>query len=390
MKYNKTKHQNIFWYETAKGKFYYVRRSYYLNGVKKEVTKSKLRTMTEARSALAEIELKIDNNDFAYNKNLTVSQYWEIYCDNRLRTGTWAPNTEYNKLSIYNNNIKDRFANVKMRDIYRIDYENHINSLLESKTRNSVVQIHGVLNAMLNHAVTNKMLDDNPINGIHIGKSKIKKSNKRLSLSDFKIWDNCAKEVLDNYSYSMILITYFGARQSEVAGIKLGCIDRLNSGKVRIILNDSRTRLRSSGGDMKTLGSERYMVLDLESSKYILDAVEHSKKAAMKYNRILGPDDYLFIIDYKGANRSNLGKPIRPDRIGNLFDVVSGKCGIHVSPHMMRHFFATQGQIAGVPVEHMAAALGHTTSYMTAKYTHIKDEVTESVSDSFINAIKLG
>lgn len=55
---------------------------------------------------------------------------------------------------------------------------------------------------------------------------------------------------------------------------------------------------------------------------------------------------------------------------------------------MMRHFFATQGQIAGVSIEHMAAALGHSTSYMTQQYTHIKDEVAGEVTDSFLRAIK--
>ncbi|HEK9316002.1 TPA: site-specific integrase [Streptococcus equi subsp. equi] len=60
---------------------------------------------------------------------------------------------------------------------------------------------------------------------------------------------------------------------------------------------------------------------------------------------------------------------------------------MHVTPHMMRHFFATQGQIAGVPIEHMAAALGHSTSYMTSKYTHIKEEVAGSVTDRFMSAL---
>lgn len=35
MKYNKTKYPNIFWYVTLKGKRYYIRRGYYLNGEKK-------------------------------------------------------------------------------------------------------------------------------------------------------------------------------------------------------------------------------------------------------------------------------------------------------------------------------------------------------------------
>lgn len=40
MKYNKTKYPNIYYYETAKGKRYYVRRSFFFRG-KKEVKKEK-------------------------------------------------------------------------------------------------------------------------------------------------------------------------------------------------------------------------------------------------------------------------------------------------------------------------------------------------------------
>lgn len=37
MKYNKTKYPNIYTYETKKGKRYYVRRNFKLNGKKKEL-----------------------------------------------------------------------------------------------------------------------------------------------------------------------------------------------------------------------------------------------------------------------------------------------------------------------------------------------------------------
>ena len=86
--------------------------------------------------------------------------------------------------------------------------------------------------------------------------------------------------------------------------------------------------------------------------------------------------------------KNHKGNPIGYSHIAYAFRKVSDKTNIYVTPHTMRHFFATQGQIAGVPVEHMAAALGHSTSYMTQKYTHIKDEVASEVTDSFLRAIK--
>ena len=45
MKYNKTKYPNIYYYETAKGKRYYVRRSFFFRGKKREKSK-RLNTFT--------------------------------------------------------------------------------------------------------------------------------------------------------------------------------------------------------------------------------------------------------------------------------------------------------------------------------------------------------
>lgn len=75
MKYNKTKYSNIYTYETKKGKRYYVRRNFKLNGKKKEVSASGLKTLAEARHALAEIENKIANNEYDPKKNMTVNDY---------------------------------------------------------------------------------------------------------------------------------------------------------------------------------------------------------------------------------------------------------------------------------------------------------------------------
>ncbi|HHJ7320507.1 TPA: integrase [Streptococcus pyogenes] len=43
MKYNKTKYPNIFWYETLKGKRYYIRRSYFSKVRKKKLPKADLK-----------------------------------------------------------------------------------------------------------------------------------------------------------------------------------------------------------------------------------------------------------------------------------------------------------------------------------------------------------
>lgn len=385
MKYNKTKYPNIFTYETTKGKRYYVRRGYFLQGKKKEASKSNLKTLAEARNALAEIERKIENNEFAYNKNLTVDQYWNIYSDKMIKTNRWAPDTESNKFTIYNNHFQPIYGKVKMKDVLRDEYELYINRLLLTHSKHTVRQMHGIFVALLNDAVTCKYLDDNPVDGIYIGESQKAPQNKRITLEEFKIFDKAARKILSDYDYTMVRLTYFGLRRSEVLGLTLKSPQRQPDGRYALHLTQSRTRLRQSKG-MKTMSSERIALLDEETSQLLEKAIQESKRIAAKYGRILGQDDYLFLVDYPSSNCK--GQPLPPERLKNLFLLVEKESSLHITPHMMRHFFATQGIISGVPIEHMAAALGHSTSYMTSKYTHIKDEVASSVTDNFMKVIQ--
>lgn len=386
MKYNKTKYPNIYTYETKKGKRYYVRRNFKLNEKKKEATASNLKTLAEARYALAEIENKIASGDYDQKKNITVNDYWQIYSENRIKTGRWAPDTVYIKDINFKRHFAPLFGKKRLKDVNRLEYENYINGLLDDYARMTVIQNNAIFEAMMNDAVVNGYLDRNPILKIFIGDSPIKPKDKRLSLEEFQSWDACAKKILRKYDYAMVKISYFGVRRSEIMGIKFSSLKLVN-GRFRIHLDESRTYRRPNGSGMKTKQSERYVVVDEETTELLKYAIKKSKKIAKEAGRILNKDDFLFLDS--GSNiRKNIGKPIAYVRIANLFRNVSEVNGKYVTPHMMRHFFATQGQIAGVPVEHMAAALGHSTSYMTQKYTHIKDEVASEVTDSFLRAIK--
>ena len=386
MKRNKTKYPNIFTYETKKGKRYYVRRKFKLHGKQTEASASGLKTLAEAKQSLAEIENKIANGDYDPRKNMTVDDYWQIYSENRIKTGRWAPDTIANKKMHYKHYFQERFAKMKLKGIKRVDYEEHISQLLKRYARMSVVQASGSFEAMINDAVVNGYLDKNPVSNIYVGESEHKPKKKRLSLEDFKKWDECARKTLSSYDYTMVRLTYFGLRKSEVLGVKFSSLS-LENRRFRIFLDESRTSKRPEGGRMKTKTSERYVIVDEETTTLLQTAIKTSKEIAKASGHILAKDDFLFL-DTGNRRRHNTGKPVAYSHITVLFRNVSKESEVHATPHMMRHFFATQGQIAGVPVEHMAVALGHSTSYMTQQYTHIKDEVASEVTDSFLRAIK--
>lgn len=385
MKYIKTKYPNIFTYTNAKGKFYYVRKTIIVQGKKKEITKSGLKTLSQARSVLSDIEQKAKNNEYAIDKNLTVDAYWKMYSESRIKTGRWAPDTISNKDKTYIHRFKERYGKVKMQDVSRHEYEMYLNDLLERFTYNTVNQAHGIFNAMFNDAVTNKYLDDNPIDGVYIGKSSKPAKNKRLSLEEFKAWDEKARTILTDYQYTMVRLTYLGLRRSEVAGLKFSDFIKRTDGLYTITVTESRTERRKNGKALKTQSSRRTLIADDQTSALIDTAIKTSYQIGKQCNQILSKDDFLFRVSYDTYKR--YGEPIPVGHLQYIFNKVNDQLDSKVSPHMMRHFFATQGVIAGVPIAHMAAALGHSTHYMTEKYTHIKDEVASSVTQTIMQAI---
>lgn len=391
MNYRKTNYSNIFEYTTTKGKRYYIRRSFMLKGRKQEVTKSGLKTLAQARALLAEIEQKIQQGEFHTSKNLTVDHYWEKYYAKKTQTGQWSPDTEVNKITLYTHHFKPRYGGIKLKDLNREDYELFMSDMLKTYSRHTVRQAHGVFMAILNDAVACGNLAHNSLQKIYIGDSAVLPQNRRLSLANFKTIDQTARELFDPYDYTIFRSTYFGLRKSEVAGIQVKTPVERSDGRIELHLTASRTALRdgrSKHGQekMKTRDSRRVVVLDQETSCLFHQALKTSQQLAKEAERILAPDDYLFLAHYPNDHRK--GWPIPVGRIDHLFHLVEKASGLYVRPHMMRHFFATQGVISGVPMEHMAAALGHSTSYMTEKYTHIQEEISASVTDNFLRAIQ--
>ena len=54
----------------------------------------------------------------------------------------------------------------------------------------------------------------------------------------------------------------------------------------------------------------------------------------------------------------------------------------------MRHFFTTQSIIAGIPLEQLSQALGHTKVYMIDRYNQVEDELAEATTDLFLSHIR--
>ncbi len=151
-------------------------------------------------------------------------------------------------------------------------------------------------------------------------------------------------EAVKNLKHRAILMTLYaaGLRANEALHLRLGDIDS----KRMMIRIDQGKRLK-----------DRYAML----SPKLLETLRH-------YWRESRPDPWLF----PGRDRS---RPLTRESVGQVFARARKKAGIlkHVSPHSLRHSFATHLLERGVNIRVIQRLLGHRNVRTTEIYTHVAE-----------------
>ncbi len=162
----------------------------------------------------------------------------------------------------------------------------------------------------------------------------------------------------DNIKHKSILMLIYsaGLRQSELLSLCISDID-----------------------------SER-MVINIKGAKGMKDRIsllsENLLKLLRDYYKEYKPEKYLF----EGQN----GGKYSPTSVVNVLKKAAVKAGIRklVTPHMLRHSFATHLLEQGTDLRYIQVLLGHNSSKTTEIYTHVSkkaiDKIRNPVDDFFI------
>lgn len=142
-----------------------------------------------------------------------------------------------------------------------------------------------------------------------------------------------------------------GLRVSEVIGIRISDLF-FNDGVIRVIGKGNKERIVPVGEY-----AEKYIKLYLQSRS-------HDKVAG-------GCQDFLFL--------NNRGKPLTRVMIFTIIKELAVKAGITktISPHTLRHSFATHLLQGGANIRQVQEMLGHSSLATTQIYTHISSKETE-------------
>lgn len=224
-------------------------------------------------------------------------------------------------------------------------------------SRNSVARKLSSLRSFYKYLFNNNLIKTNPFKYVSTPK-KEKKLPKYLGVEELEIIFNTPdlNTSLGQRDRLILEVLYAtGIRVSELVNIKINDIDFYKK-EIRILGKGNKERIDPFGD-------------------YCLDAMENfindgRKKILKKFNTTC---EYLIINGH--------GKKITTRGVEKILDNIIKKASLkkHVSPHMLRHSFATHLLNEGCDILTVQELLGHESLESTQVYTHVSNERLRAV-----------
>ena len=207
----------------------------------------------------------------------------------------------------------------------------------------------GLLGGILTYAVEAGIIDHNPTHGLK--KPKYSVRTRRLSENEYHILGDILREAAKFEKYSMTIdiirqIAFTGCRRGEIIGLKWSEVDTFSS---CLRLADSK-----EGASIRPIGLP------------VVDFLEN--------RRDMVKTDYVFP-SFCGE------KPF--GSFPNHWEELFKKSKLSdVTPHVLRHSFASIANDLGFTEVTIAALMGHAKGSITSKYIHTMDATLVAAADS--------
>ncbi len=246
------------------------------------------------------------------------------------------------------NNIDIKNSNYKIVE----EYSKYLYKKKLSKR--SIARKYSSIRTFYNYLEKNNILENNIFNLLENPKKeeKLPRFINEYELDKmFEIPDNSPKGQRDRLIIELLYGT--GVRVSELVNIKINDID----------FNNNSIKVRGKGN------KDRYVFY----GKYCKEAINNYIKNG-RISLLNGQtSDYLLL--------NRFGKNISVVSIRKILNEIINKCSldIKISPHVLRHTFATHLLNEGADIMHVKELLGHSSLSTTSIYTHVTNEKIKEV-----------
>lgn len=211
------------------------------------------------------------------------------------------------------------------------------------------------LRSFNSYLIREEKLKSNPFKSIRNPKREKKLPNFLQPDELNQIFDtiDCKTDLGVRNRLIMELLYATGIRLSELTNIKVTDID----------FSSKEIRIKGKGN------KERIVFFGEYASKYLHLYLKESRKKLLKKN-----STEFLLLNNRGERLTNRGVEQIVDKI-----VVNAALKHHISPHVLRHTFATDLLNNGADLKSVQELLGHSSLSTTQIYTHITNERLRSV-----------
>ena len=267
------------------------------------------------------------------------------------------------------NTLSSYAADLKRYILFLKEREKDISSALRSDIvdfnealRNKGYSISSIcrylssIKALYKYLLMESILDYDPSGNIHLPK-KWERLPKALSISEVMalLQTSFSGKTILRDSAMLELLYSSGLRVSELVKIKLGDI-HFDAGFVKIM----------GKGD-----KERVVPVNMRALEKAKQYMEEERPATLGKRQ----SPYLFV--------TRRGKPMSRQRFWQTLKAIGQKAGLEISPHTIRHCFATHLLEGGADLRSVQKMLGHSDISTTQIYTKVTTDRVKKVFKTY-------
>jgi integrase/recombinase XerC len=224
----------------------------------------------------------------------------------------------------------------------------YLGVLHRRNSKSTIARKLSSLRSFFKHLVRHGVIEENPADAVLTPRQE-KSLPVHLSVDDtFRLLDSIRTDDLTGLRDRALMETLYscGIRVSELEGLNVADVDGMNR-TVRVTGKGSRERVVPIG--------------------------RHALTAIREYRRALEAEKGIPAAGHGPLFLNHMGGRLTSRSIARILDKIARTCGIAapVSPHALRHTFATHMLDAGADLRVVQELLGHQSLSTTQKYTHV-------------------
>ena len=357
--------------------------------------------LEDAKKSEVEKFLLLGKTPIQLEPDITFEAYYNTIWKDKYFCGKFSPNKKIptsatckNTLDIFRLHLLPMFGNYSLRYLNEPTNDKIILNAMDKKSREyaNIKVIKSYLNSIFKSAKKDRYILENNITELleEIGNPRKQElannksdEDKFLTADQLADWILVINQDLENGNLSLqdytlfILTLYLGIRKSEAYALMWKNID-LENGQILIANTLDKTgKLKTTKGHKSTI-----MYLSDELITLLSNWKIAQKEELLKLNIKQVPEQFLFTY-CKPSGEVN--QPVHIDYLNYKINSLQRrhKHLTDLSPHKLRHTYATLARLGGANLNQISEALTHSDLSVTREYVNTPDIVDNTVYNSF-------